>query len=202
MVGLHTYLQSEASFEVVSEGANPTDAMRSARDIQPDIMLYDPPLNAGRVNATAASAIAAACPAMRLIVMSTSENEDDVTQLLRNGVHGYVLKDIQPEELGNAIEIVLSGQVYVSPSLGARLVAKALQPAQRPAPVQAKLSAREDAILSRAAMGSTNKEIAQSFDLSEKTVKYYMTSIMKKLHVRNRVEAIMTTRQRLSTGNL
>lgn len=202
VVGVLTYLRAESPFDIVAEGVSSSDALRFARDSQPDVMLIDPPLKAGRVDANAASAIATARPEMRLIVMSTSENEDDVTQLLRSGVHGYVLKDTQPDELLNAIAIVLSGQVYVAPSLGARLVSKALRPAQCAIPAHTKLSAREDAILSQAAMGSTNKEIAQSFSLSEKTVKYYMTSIMKKLRVRNRVEAIVMMRQQLSNEPL
>lgn len=193
--GLLGYLKSQTTYEIVAEGATCADALNAARDTRPSIMLFDPHLTAGRVDVAAATALAAACPSMRVIILSASENEDDVTQLLRAGVHGYILKDVQPTELTDAITIIVSGQVYVSPSLGARLVSKALRPAPAATPVQAKLSTREGAILSRAAMGSTNKEIAQSFALSEKTVKYYMTNIMKKLHVRNRVEAIVMLRQ-------
>lgn len=200
--GLVSFLKTSKSFDIVFEGATSADALGAARDVQPDVMLFDPQLNGGRIDAVVASTIAAACISMRLIVISTSENEDDVTQLLRSGVHGYILKEAQTNELSNAILIVMGGQVYVSSSLGARLVSKALRPNQIASPVESKLSAREGAILSRAALGSTNKEIAQTFALSEKTVKYYMTNIMKKLHVRNRVEAIVMLRQQAAGGPL
>lgn len=193
--GLATYLSATKSFDIVFEGSSASEALDAARSVQPDLMLFDPVLTGGRVAVASASSIASANASMRLVILSTSENEDDVTQLLRNGVHGYILKDVQPGELSNAISIVMNGQVYVSSSLGARLVSRALRPTQTSTPVESKLSAREGAILSRAALGSTNKEIAQTFALSEKTVKYYMTNIMKKLQVRNRVEAIVMLRQ-------
>lgn len=192
--GVVASIKSDKSFDIVFEGATQADALRAAFDVRPDIMLFDPQVHNCAINSQAVSSVAVACSTMRLIVLTTSDNEDCATSLLRDGVHGYMLKDATFAELVRAIHAVGRGQVYVSPSLGARLVAKALRQ-DKPAPSQPiNLSIREEQILSRAATGLTNKEIALSFRLSEKTVKYYMTNIMKKLHVRNRVEAIMIAR--------
>ncbi len=189
--GLLACLKTDKSFEIVFEGHSPADALRAAYDVRPDVMLFDPQTHTDAIIPHAIRTVALACSTMRLIVLTTSEDEDLATALLRDGIHGYVLKDVTFSELCRAIEAVRHDQVYVTPSLGARLVSRALRP-DAPVPVQPiQLSSREEQILSRAATGLTNKEIALSFKLSEKTVKYYMTNIMKKMHVRNRVEAVM-----------
>jgi DNA-binding NarL/FixJ family response regulator len=92
--------------------------------------------------------------------------------------------------------MVQAGDVYLAPSLGARLFARSASPTKRAPSDRIALTPREDEILAQVSNGSTNKEIARGLDISEKTVKYYMTNIMQKLNVRNRVEAVVVARQR------
>ena len=130
--------------------------------------------------------------------MTTSERAEDVTASLQNGARGYILKHIDAAELLKTLRTVAAGEVYLSPSLGARLFAQTAA-AQKPAanqPEFSDLTAREEQILAHVSVGATNKEIARTLKISDKTVKYYMTNIMQKLQVRNRVEAVVAVRDR------
>ena len=137
-------------------------------------------------------------PAIRVVVLTASELAEDVTVSLKNGARGYILKHIEVSELMKTLRFVDTGEVYLMPSLGAKLFAQA-SAAQKQAAAQseiADLSAREEQVLSHVSVGSTNKEIARKLNISEKTVKYYMTNILQKLQVRNRVEAVVAARDR------
>jgi two-component system nitrate/nitrite response regulator NarL len=194
----HT-IRSSKSLEVVAEGACADDAIRIVKDQLPDIVLLDVSMPGGGIEA--ARTISRVCPVVKTIMLTVSESEEHVAQALAAGAQGYVLKGTSGPELINTMRAVSRGESYVSPGLAARL----LTIAKRPPTAAAhdgdlpELTKREEGILDHVARGMTNKEIAKTLNISEKTVKHYMTNIMQKLHVRNRVEAVLAF-QRKANG--
>ena len=189
----HT-LSTQPDIDVVGEGASAADAVRIAAERLPDIMLLDVSMPGGGLNAV--RQIAAAFPVVRIVMLTVSENEEDVTAALRAGARAYVLKGVAARELVRILRAVAAGEVYVTPSLAASLLfdmtgAASGRPATSPLD---DLTEREQQILERVAAGDSNKEIAAQLHLSEKTVKHHMTNILQKLQVRNRVEAALLAR--------
>jgi two-component system, NarL family, nitrate/nitrite response regulator NarL len=194
----HT-LKAEPDFEVVGEGGSASDALRIARDELPDIMLLDVSLPGGGIEA--AQAIASACPVVKVVMLTVLQNEESVSAALQAGARGYILKGISGPDFVRTVRDIDRGENYVSPGLAARLLAAAKSKnADRDLdanPLSA-LTAREEQILSLVAEGLSNKEVGAQLKLSEKTVKYYMTNILQKLQVRNRVEAALLAQKRVN----
>jgi two-component system, NarL family, nitrate/nitrite response regulator NarL len=196
--GVAHILRSSKIVESVAEGSCAADALRLAEQQHPDLMLLDLDIQGG--GAETVSAIGHLWPATRLVILTCSERAEDVSGALRNGARGYILKAIDGAELVAAVRHVLGGEVYLTPTLGARLFAQSAS-TTRPAPAPpglVNLTPREDQILAQVSLGATNKEIARELKITEKTVKYFMTNIMQKLQVRNRVEAVVVARERTS----
>jgi DNA-binding NarL/FixJ family response regulator len=189
---VHT-LRSARMLDVVGEGGTADDAVRIAKEELPDILLLDVSMPGGGIEA--ARSIARVCPVVKMIMLTVSENEDDVAQALEAGAKGYVLKGTSGPELLKTMFAISRGESYVTPELAARLLTHAVrQEPSRPAGLP-ELTDRETQILAQVARGFTNKEIARGLSLSEKTVKHHMTNVMQKLQVRNRVEAAMLFRK-------
>ena len=130
-------------------------------------------------------------------MLTASEREEDVTASLQTGVKGYLLKGTSGPEFLKVVESVYEGESYVSPGLAARLLAQPQAAVAFEASEQkSSLTGREKEILEQVELGLTNKEIARKLSVSEKTVKHYMTNIMSKLQVRNRVEAVLLSRRK------
>jgi two-component system, NarL family, nitrate/nitrite response regulator NarL len=181
--------------EVVAEGATAADALRVAEEFRPDVMLLDISLPGGGLEA--AAGIARACPSVRAVMLTASENEMDVASALQVGARGYILKGSSGAEVIETVRAIFNGESYVAPSLAARLL---IQMGKRAEVVANKpgsdLTSREEEILSLVSRGMTNKEIANRLHLTERTVKHHMTSIMRKSKVRNRVEAMLMFRRK------
>ncbi len=196
--GVSHVLRACREIELVAEGASATDALHIAGRHLLDIIVLDLQLPGG---GQALSSITRMWPAIRLVVLTASEFEADVSAALQIGARGYILKAVSEQELIRALHSVANGEVYLTASLGARLFAhsKRSNGPARPSPAfeDVDLTPREFEILEQVSNGSTNKEVARSLSISEKTVKYYMTNIMAKLHVRNRVEAVVAVRDRM-----
>lgn len=190
-------LKAAKIFDVVGEAGTLDEALVLAQTARPDVLLLDVSMPGGGVQT--ANALTAAHPNIKIIMLTVSEQEETVTASLVAGAQGYLLKGTSAPELIRVVEAVHSGESYVSPGLAARLLTQ-LQAAGAPVPetknAKASLSAREEAILEQVTLGLTNKEIARNLGVSEKTVKHYMTSIMNKLGVRNRVEAVLFMRRK------
>lgn len=194
--GVVLTLAKDPGFEVVGSGASGAHALQLAKTHLPDILLLDINLPGGGLETI--GLVREASPATRVIMLTASDREEHVTAALEAGAVGYVLKGSSAAELIRAVHATIDGETYVTPTLVARLLARtrrASEPA-RPSPVQSGLTQREEQILDCVAAGQTNKEIARRLDLSEKTVKHYMTNIMQKLQVRNRVEAALMAKRR------
>jgi DNA-binding NarL/FixJ family response regulator len=199
--GVAQALERYPDFEVIAEGETTAQAISIASRKLPDVMLLDVSMPGGGVNAV--RQIASEVPVVKVIMLTVSEDEDDVTSSLRAGAKGYVLKGVAARELAEIIRSVASGDVYVTPSLAASLLfeltgASARQTGE-PNPLD-DLTDRERQILERVAAGDSNKEIGAQLQLSEKTVKHHMTNILQKLQVRNRVEAALMARRNERSG--
>lgn len=193
--GVAQTLQASTALQIVGVGANHTDALRIAKETAPDVMLLDIQLPGGGLEA--ARAIASLHTKTRIIILTASEEEEHVATALEAGASGYVLKGISGNELIRTVLAVHAGDTYVTPDLAARML-KSLKRAavQKPERDVFSLTPREEDILDCVAVGQTNKEIAIRLNIGEKTVKHYMTNIMHKLQVRNRVEAALKAKSR------
>jgi two-component system nitrate/nitrite response regulator NarL len=194
--GVANTIQRSGTVQLVAEGETAEDAIQIAKAHLPDILLLDVSLPGGGVEA--ARVIAKACPAVKVVMLTVSESEEHVQQAMAAGVHGYLLKGTSGAELINTLRAVARGEYYVTPTFAARILAHSRRPQKPPVREQpdTDLTKREEQILGRVADGLTNKEIAGALHISEKTVKHYMTNILQKLQVRNRVEAAMHYRKR------
>ena len=188
-------MSEEPDVCIVGEGASSAEAVRLVRDLLPDVALLDVTMPGGGL--AAAQAIAASCPDTQIAMLTVSEHEDDVTAALKAVARGYILKGVSARELACIVLALASGEGYISPTLAASLLAQLARPEAASGPEPAAggpldgLSEREHEILEHVAAGQSNKEIAYLLHLSEKTVKHYMTNILQKLQVRNRVEAAL-----------
>jgi DNA-binding NarL/FixJ family response regulator len=153
-------------------------------------------MEGGGINA--ARSIASACPIVKIIMLTVSEDEDDVLAALKVGARGYILKGVSGPELVQIVRAIYTGQAYVTPALAASLLGEwhpSTNADQPPSDPLSELTPRERGILELVSTGKSNKEVAQALFLSEKTIKHYMTNILQKLQVRNRVEAALLARQ-------
>lgn len=190
---VHT-LGAQPDIEVVGEGESAADALRIVAERMPDILLLDVSMPGGGLNAV--RQISAAFPVVKVVMLTVSETEDDVTAALRAGARAYVLKGVASRELARILRSVAAGEVYVTPSLAASLLYELTGgrgPNAAPNPLDG-LTERERQILERVAGGDSNKEIGVQLGVSEKTVKHHMTNILQKLQARNRVEAALMAR--------
>jgi two-component system, NarL family, nitrate/nitrite response regulator NarL len=189
--GVVQTLTTEPGFQIVGQGENGAQALSLTCELLPDILLLDIGIPGGGIQT--ARSIADACPAIKIVMLTVSEDEDNLTEALRVGARAYILKGVSAHELTEILNAVAGGEVYVTPSLANSLLL------ENPSPgvgteLQTnlmQLTRREYQILEQVATGASNKEIANLLFLSEKTVKHYMTNILQKLQVRNRVEAAL-----------
>jgi DNA-binding NarL/FixJ family response regulator len=164
------------------------------------VLILDINIPGGGLNA--ARSITVAFPVVKIIMLTGSADEDDVLTALKAGVEAYVLKGVAARELIGIIHTVQAGESYVTPTLAASLLMEmtATSPKeQRSSPIDdplEELTERERTILELIADGKSNKEIGQHLFLTEKTVKHYVTNILQKLRVRNRVQAALLAQQK------
>ena len=194
--GIAATFMAAGGFTVVGQGYTADDAVRITKDKRPDIVLLDMYLPGCSIEATRSIGLTA--PETKVVIFTNSEEPLHVTRALEASARGYVLKGISGADLIRVSEIVLSGRSYVTPELAARLL---VQSTVRPVKEKAadvphqELTVREEEVIGGVASGKTNKEVARALNLSEKTVKHHMSNIMQKLHVRNRVEAVLYMRK-------
>ena len=192
---IHT-LRSAPDIEVVAEGATAQDAVEIGRYNAPHIMLLD--ISMPGCGLEAAREIQRACPNVKAVMLTASENESHVQLALQHGVKGYIVKGCSGPELLRIIRAVQNCEPYITPALAARLLTQRKKPdPDIGTPVTAaSLTHRENQVLQLLSHGLMNKEIAYKLKLTEKTVKHYMTELMQKLNARNRVEAVLISRKR------
>jgi two-component system, NarL family, nitrate/nitrite response regulator NarL len=176
-----------AGFDVVGEASMARDAVAQVREHQPDLALFDVSMPGSGIEA--AREAHAASPGTAIVMLTVSEDEEDLRNAIEAGASGYVLKGVAGRELAAILRQVAGGDRYVS----SRLAFAALRQAtpNRTEDPLAELTEREREILDLVAEGLSNAEIGERLVIAEKTVKHYMTSVLAKLGARSRVEAAL-----------
>jgi len=194
--GLVALLAADATLHVVGEAGDAAEAVRKAQALQPDLVLLDNHLP-GATGVQAIPDLKEAAPAARIVLLTVSEDSDDLQAALQSGAHAYLLKTIEGDVLADAIHRVMRGEPVISPELVGKLLSAvqaqgragggaAPQPAADAGPA---LSPREQEVLRQIARGASNKEIARSLEIAETTVKIHVQHILRKLGVSSRVQA-------------
>ncbi|RBP50893.1 LuxR family two component transcriptional regulator [Arenicella xantha] len=185
--GVVTTLVESGLFDVVAQAGSKEEAIIQAEKHLPDLMLLDVSMPGGGIET--ATEISSRVPVIKIIMLTVSEQEHDVQAALKAQARGYILKGVASEDLISILQDIHNGDSYISPNLAVNLLMRSSEKPKRDSPEDFDLNDRERQILEKLAIGMSNKEIADDIYLSEKTVKHYMTNIMHKLHVSNRVQA-------------
>jgi len=196
--GLRTFLEihddpAELPIEVVGEAANGGEAIELARRTQPDILLLDLVMP-GMDGIQALPGIIECSPHSRILILTSFGEEDKVVPAIQAGAHGYLLKDIAPDKLIQAIRNAYRGEVQLHPNAAKQLMSVVAQreiPAAAPASrlPAGELTERECEVLGLIASGLSNRAIAEKMVISDKTVKTHVSNILNKLHLEDRTQA-------------
>ena len=193
--GLIALLSQDERFEIVGEAGDVSEALRVLPSAQPDLVLLDNHLP-GVKGVDAIPSFKEGRPELRVMMLTVSEDEDDLSRALQAGADGYLLKTSESDQLCDAIVKVTEGHSMISPPMMGKLVAAlrgqgmTARPQEQPSSPQAidKLSPREKEILALIAKGQSNKQIARELDIAETTVKIHVQHIFKKLDLSSRVQ--------------
>lgn len=201
--GLRMILDAEADIEVVGEAADGEHAIELARQLHPDVCLFDirmPRLDG--IEATRALAGPGVADPMAIVIITTFDLDEYVFAALRAGAKGFLLKDAGPALLGQAIRAAANGDALIAPNVTVRLLeafAGAAPGAPLAQPIET-LTAREEDVLATVARGLSNSEIATELYITLSTVKTHLASLMTKLGARNRVEIAIWAHERARAG--
>ena len=196
-MGFRLILEGEDDLRIVGEASDGAEAVRLVRELDPDVVLMDvrmPVLDG--IEAT--RAITGTGSGARIIILTTFDVDEYAFAGLQAGASAFLLKDVAPPELISAVRVVASGDAVVAPRVTQRLLETYVRGANRPAPAAAPrdpllddLTPRETEMLEAMAEGLSNAEIAHRYFLSEATVKTHVRRILTKLHLRDRVQAVV-----------
>ncbi len=191
--GLRTLAENDGDISIVAEASNGRGGLRAVREHQPDVVLMD--IRMPELDGLAATATIVADPALsgvRVLIMTTFDDDDDVFEAIRAGAAGYLLKDLSPTELRHAIRVVAAGQSLVSPVIAGKLMRSI---AGHPRPVDDRplrhLTDREKQVLVEIGHGHSNHEIARALYLSPATARTYVSRLLAKLQARDRAQLIV-----------
>ena len=188
--GVSALLQRQEGFEVVGEAADSLEGVKRARELKPDVVLLDLHMP-GITGKDAVKMFLEESPDTHVVMLTVSEDADDLVDTLRAGASGYLLKNIETSTLLNSIRRAVAGDSVVSAEMTSKLV-KGLRAAGAVTSSfedKESLSPREREILGYVAKGASNKEIARTLDLAESTVKIHVQHILRKLNLSSRVQA-------------
>jgi DNA-binding NarL/FixJ family response regulator len=190
--GFAMILRAEEDLEVVGECGDGEEAVSAALRLEPDVVLMD--VRMPRLDGIEATRrILATNPSVRMLVLTIFDQDDYVFEALAAGASGFLLKDIEPEELVRAVRIIARGDALLAPSVTRRLVGQLVRERPRLAATRrlADLTERETDVLREIARGLSNHEIADRLFVSETTVKTHVTHLLDKLELRDRVQAVI-----------
>jgi DNA-binding NarL/FixJ family response regulator len=187
--GLKVLVNAQSDMRVIGEASDGAAACDLVNRLRPDVVLLD--LSMPKMNGMdATTCIRRESPAIRILALTVHEEREYLTQLLRAGAAGYVLKRAAPDELVRAIRTVAAGGTYIDPSLAGSVIASYLEAEKEAQGSEQILSSRERQVLVRIAQGFSNKEIAAALGLSVKTVETYKGRMSEKLGLRSRVDIV------------
>lgn len=192
--GLVSLYSGKEDLLISAQGENAGDALKIAEEKRPDVLVLD--LNMPGDTMATIDMIARNYHDTKIIVFTAASSIETAVRVLDLGVYGYVLKGSTARDLHEAIKIVHGGNTFITPGFATKVILsmKAAE-MRRKMRVQKRLSAREEQIVRYLMMGKTNREIAGMLDISEKTVKHYMTLLMQKLDARNRLEVVLAAQK-------
>src|SRR5262245_24150470 len=182
--GVSTVLERERDIEVVGMAGTIDEGLALAASLRPDVVLLDLKLPGAEAGASVAPFVRQAA---NIIVFTAYDAEDDVFRAIRDGARGYLLKGSAAADIVDAIRQVHAGNSYLSPRVAAKLVSDVAHPRARAGGL---LSARERGVLRLVAAGLSNRQIADTLSLSERTIKFHVTAILNKLGADNRAQAV------------
>lgn len=189
--GIASLLAAEPGFEVVGEASNGAEAIEKAREFMPDLILMD--ISMPGVNGLEATRrIKQEFPYVRIVILTVSDEDQNLFEAIKHGAQGYLLKKIDPQTLFRTLRGAVAGEAPLSQSMATKLLAEFARQSQRgaqsPTPTGT-LTEREKEVLRLLAAGMTNKEIGGTLKIAENTVKNHLRNILEKLHLENRVQA-------------
>ncbi len=188
--GLIFFLKTQKDIEVIGEALNGREAVDKALELNPDVVLMDlsMPVMDG---AEAARKIKEKNRHIHILILSSYSDQDHVIPAIKAGASGYQLKDVQPDELAAAIRAVVSGESQLHPKVTAHVMSHLSSGESRSTKLHEELTRREKEVLCEIAAGKSNKEIASTLVITEKTVKTHVSNILSKLEVADRTQAAL-----------
>ena len=197
--GLRVLLHLTPDIRVVGEAGDGVEAVERARQIRPDVVLMDvrmPVLD----GVAATRRLHDACPEVKVIILTTFDDDEYVFEGLRAGAIGYLLKDVPSEQLAEAIRAAARGEAFIQPSVARKVVAEFARLAEREhrrreQPLVEPLSARELEVLALVAEGLSNREIGERLFITPGTVKNHVSNVLAKLGVRGRTQAVLQAQE-------
>jgi two-component system NarL family response regulator len=197
--GLIATIEEQPDLEVLGEASTTDEAVELAEELAPDVILMDVRMpGGGGIEAT--RRISELVPGTRVLMLTVSDDPDDLLDAVKAGAAGYLLKEVTSTEVANAVRAVHAGSSPLSPALADKLMAEFMSLEQRAdeTPTPPKLAPRELEVLRLLAQGLTNRAIAEHLGISPNTVKNHVGNILEKLHLHSRTEAAMyAVRERL-----
>lgn len=177
----------------MGEAATGPQAIELAQQVQPDVVLMDVILPGGGVEA--ARAICKALPQVKVLMLTVSETDADLFGAIEAGATGYLLKEVGPEELVEAVHQAYAGQAILSPAVASKVLQRVREPTQSTSAETPLLTPREVEVIRLLAQGLTNQEIAQRLVVAESTIKTHIRNILRKTHTHNRAEIVARAMQ-------
>lgn len=202
-----TSLLNAWGVQVIGQAANGNEAIARARELHPDLVLMD--INMPGLNGLEATrAIKAEFPDIKVIILTVSDDQEDLFEAIKSGAEGYLLKNLREEEFADLVNRIAQGEPVMSSGLAKKLLQEFARLKQQEKPVvkaeaeiEASLSVREQQVLELVARGDTNKKVAATLYISEYTVNFHMKNILSKLHLKNRTQvAAWALRHRFTSG--
>jgi DNA-binding NarL/FixJ family response regulator len=188
--GIARLIDSQPDFQVVGEARDGREALKAALELDPEVILMD--IEMPNWNGTEATRrIIAEKPDAKIVMLTVSDDDQNLFSAIRAGASGYLLKSVKPDELFRRLRGVVRGEAAISPFLAAKVLgefARLDQSVPVPRTVEG-LSPRETEVLGLVAKGFTNREIGESLHIAENTVKNHLRNILNKLHLSNRAQA-------------
>jgi DNA-binding NarL/FixJ family response regulator len=189
--GIASLISSRKNMRVVGEAGDGIEAVTLTKETVPDIILMDVNMP-NRNGLETVKIIKEEMPGVQVVMLTVSEDDNDLFEAIKNGAKGYLLKNLEPQQLYDMLEKVRQGEAPISGAMATKILREFRGPgpgeAKQPGSVNA-LTPREIEVLEEVVKGASNKEIADSLHVTENTVKIHLRNILEKLHVQNRIQA-------------